>query len=69
MKIRILLLLLSLLQLSAATDSTSGLKFSDGDTIVYLGDSITHGGVYHSFINLFYLTRCLREKNKLNGWL
>lgn len=57
MKIRILLLLLSLLQLSAATDSTSGLKFSDGDTIVYLGDSITHGGVYHSFINLFYLTR------------
>ena len=32
-------------------------RFCDGDTIVYLGDSITHGGTYHSFINLFYLTR------------
>ncbi len=31
--------------------------FSDGDTVVYPGDSITHGGTFHSFVNLFYPTR------------
>ena len=31
--------------------------FSDGDTVVFLGDSITHGGRYHGFITDFYRTR------------
>ena len=36
--------------------------FNDGETVVFFGNSITHGGTYHSFINLFYQTR-YPEKN------
>ncbi|HOK35648.1 MAG TPA: SGNH/GDSL hydrolase family protein [Paludibacteraceae bacterium] len=32
-------------------------KFKDGDRVVFLGNSITDGGHYHSFIWLFYMTR------------
>lgn len=31
--------------------------FESGDTICFLGDSITHGGQYHEFLHLFYATR------------
>lgn len=31
--------------------------FEDGDTVVFLGDSITHGGRYHEFVTDFYRTR------------
>lgn len=31
--------------------------FQDGETVVFLGDSITHGRQYHSFIYDYYLTR------------
>lgn len=31
--------------------------FSDGETIVFFGDSITHGGRYHEFISDYYITR------------
>ena len=31
--------------------------FKDGDTICFLGDSITHGGQYHEFLQFFYATR------------
>lgn len=31
--------------------------FKDGETVCFLGDSITHGGRYHSFIYDYYLTR------------
>ena len=31
--------------------------FKDGDTVVFLGDSITHGGRYHQFVTDFYRTR------------
>ena len=31
--------------------------FRDGDTVVFLGDSITHGGRYHQFVTDFYRTR------------
>lgn len=31
--------------------------FGDGDRVVFLGNSITDGGHYHSFIWLYYLTR------------
>ena len=31
--------------------------FKDGDRVVFIGDSITDGGHYHSFIWLWYLTR------------
>ena len=29
----------------------------DGDTVVFFGDSITHGGRYHEFVTDFYRTR------------
>jgi lysophospholipase L1-like esterase len=32
-------------------------QFADGDTVCFIGDSITHGGSYHSWIYLFYATR------------
>ncbi|MDZ4199634.1 MAG: SGNH/GDSL hydrolase family protein, partial [Kiritimatiellia bacterium] len=31
--------------------------FQDGETVCFLGDSITHGGLYHSLIYDYYLTR------------
>ena len=31
--------------------------FRDGDRVVFIGDSITDGGHYHSYIYLFYATR------------
>ncbi|MDA3924977.1 MAG: SGNH/GDSL hydrolase family protein [Kiritimatiellae bacterium] len=31
--------------------------FADGDRVCFVGDSITHGGLYHSYITLFYATR------------
>mgnify|MGYP001088330163 CR=1 FL=1 len=36
--------------------------FKEGETIVFFGNSITHGGTYHTFINLYYKTR-FPEKN------
>ena len=34
-----------------------GETFKDGETVCFLGDSITHGGSFHSFIYDYYLTR------------
>lgn len=31
--------------------------FEDGDRVVFVGDSITHGGSYHTNVALFYATR------------
>ncbi len=31
--------------------------FKDGDRVVFFGDSITHGGSYGEYVNLFYATR------------
>ena len=32
-------------------------QFQDGDRVCFVGDSITHGGSYHSYVYLYYLTR------------
>lgn len=32
-------------------------QFSDGERVCFVGDSITHGGSYHSYVYLYYLTR------------
>lgn len=32
-------------------------RFNYGDRVAFIGDSITHGGHYHSYIWLFYMTR------------
>ncbi len=32
-------------------------QFEDGERVCFIGDSITHGGSYHNYVYLFYLTR------------
>lgn len=36
--------------------------FKDGEKVNFIGNSITHGGEFHSYIFLFYATRFPREK-------
>ena len=46
---------LGLQKLSAQEESSK--IFESGNIICFLGDSITHGGQYHGFLQLFYATR------------
>ena len=46
---------LGLQKLSAQEESSK--IFESGNIICFLGDSITHGGQYHEFLQLFYATR------------
>ncbi|MDA9575877.1 SGNH/GDSL hydrolase family protein [Flavobacteriaceae bacterium] len=46
---------LSFQKLNAQEESSK--IFESGNTICFLGDSITHGGQYHEFLQLFYATR------------
>ena len=39
--------------------------FRNGDTICFVGNSITHAGQYHEFIQLFYATRFPNTKLKI----
>ncbi|QIF00539.1 SGNH/GDSL hydrolase family protein [Roseimicrobium sp. ORNL1] len=39
------------------TAQTAPKPFADGDTVCFLGDSITHGGSWHRYIELFYVSR------------
>lgn len=41
-------------------------KFQDGDRICFVGDSITHGGSYHTLVMAFYLTRY--PQMRLEAW-
>ena len=43
--------------LSVAALAQTVVPFAGGDRAVYLGDSITDGGHYHSYIWLYYMTR------------
>ncbi len=45
--------------LSSLSANAQGLvlRFQSGDKVAFVGDSITHGGHYHSYIWLFYMTR------------
>lgn len=55
---RLFLLLLCLaLPLAAASDFGSAPSFQSGDVVCFVGDSITHGGTYHSIVTLYYATR------------
>ena len=49
---------------------SSAAPFKDGDRVVFFGDSITHGGFYGEYVNLFYAT-CYPERNiwfSDSGW-
>ena len=43
--------------LQAQGTLSSAKPFDDGDTVCFVGDSITHGGTYHSIVTLYYATR------------
>lgn len=42
---------------SVRAEEKPPLRFEDGDAVALIGGSITRGGLYHSFIQLFYATR------------
>jgi lysophospholipase L1-like esterase len=42
--------------------SRSNLMFTKGDSWCAIGDSITHGGEYHRFVYLYYITRFPNER-------
>jgi lysophospholipase L1-like esterase len=50
-------LLLFVLPLTAAENFGSAPPFRSGDVVCFVGDSITHGGTYHSIVTLYYATR------------
>src|SRR5271170_7639154 len=57
---RFLPLLLALFTWSvnaAGPSPGSAQPFQSGDTVCWVGDSITHGGSYHAIVELFYATR------------
>ena len=43
--------------ISTSAKPALGEPLKEGDRVVFLGDSITHNGLYHSFLYLFYQTR------------
>lgn len=49
--------LLAFLSIGLLTCAVFGDVFKDGETVCFLGDSITHGGRFHSIIYDYYLTR------------
>jgi lysophospholipase L1-like esterase len=51
------LLLLFLCGPIYAAQPGSAQPFQSGDTVCWVGDSITHGGTYHARVELFYATR------------
>lgn len=52
-----LLLLIATLSVSISIQAQSVKPFQEGDRAVFLGNSITDGGHYHSYIWLYYMTR------------
>ena len=58
LKMRILLLLsLVYINCDYLQAQTIIPRFEEGERVVFVGNSITHGGHYHSFIWLYYMTR------------
>ena len=51
------LVAVSLIAVFAALRVVRAEPFKDGETVCFIGDSITHGGPYHAFIRAYYLTR------------
>lgn len=53
----ILLIIVLLFSLNSTVNAQQITPFKDGDRVVFLGNSITDGGHYHSYIWLYYMTR------------
>ena len=56
------LLMLGFMCMSAQIAQESPQPFRDGQKIVFYGDSITHGGMYEYYVQLFYATRFPERK-------
>ncbi|MGZ0655693.1 SGNH/GDSL hydrolase family protein [Coraliomargarita sp. W4R72] len=54
---RILLAIWLIASTATAAPTHGAQQFEDGERVCFVGDSITHGGTYHSNIYLYYLTR------------
>ncbi len=50
-------MLLALLSIGSSLKAQRPLELQDGDTFVFLGDSITHRGPYSQYIETFFVTR------------
>ncbi|CAI8258686.1 MAG: Acetylxylan esterase [Opitutia bacterium UBA7350] len=59
----LLLFLLVCFQASATAKPVP--QFKSGDRVCFIGDSITHGGSYHSNVYLYYLTRFPERKFRI----
>ncbi len=56
-RLKLNLLFAAALLSGAAAPAQSIAPFKDGDRVVFLGNSITDGGHYHSYVWLYYMTR------------
>ncbi|MFR0679179.1 SGNH/GDSL hydrolase family protein [Dysgonomonas mossii] len=54
---KILIIIVLLFSLNSFVNAQQISPFKDGDRVVFLGNSITDGGHYHSYIWLYYMTR------------
>ncbi|MEI8274291.1 MAG: hypothetical protein WCG08_16890, partial [Paludibacter sp.] len=50
-------MILLLIQFSLFAFKPKDLIFKDGDRVAFIGNSITHGGLYHLYIQSYYQTR------------
>lgn len=53
--------------LFAITNKTDDLVFKDGDRVVFIGNSITHVGLWHLYIQSYYQTRFRDRKIEFNN--
>lgn len=56
---RLVLLSLAIIfgSIGVAVSATEPIKFKDGDKICFIGNSITHGGIYHAYLQAYCATR------------
>lgn len=45
-----------------SASNSASIEFKDGDIVLFIGDSITHNGRWHSFVKNFYSTRYPERK-------
>ncbi|MEI8272966.1 MAG: SGNH/GDSL hydrolase family protein [Paludibacter sp.] len=53
----LILLFIQISLFGVKNNDTKDLIFKDGDRVVFIGNSITHGGLYHLYIQTYYQTR------------
>lgn len=66
---RMIILALTLLIpcFSGQLEAGSAQKFEKNDTVLFLGDSIIHGGKFHTYVNIFYMTRYPQSPFRLHN--